>query len=274
MTIRILSVLALLAIAAPAAAQPVTPPAGWVADERHAAVVERDLVAAFGPIKSDIAVWSWRSPEPGGQIVVSQIDAGVTGTGGGYVRQRVDELRGTVDVIASDGGQVRTVGWTEHTDPKQQVVEAKLEWANDSTGVVSVARAIWTRPAAPGDLVREVRAECLFAADEATRLRPACDQVLAALDPGDAPRATIEMPAVVATPPEEPSEPPTMRETPDSVPAVLAQRPPAAKEERDLRPFYVAGFVLIVFAALWWNRKRHKDVLEAEAGEKSEPRDE
>jgi hypothetical protein len=58
-----------------------------------------------------------------------------------------------------------------------------------------------------------------------------------------------------------------MRETPPHVGPVLATRE-APREERDLRPFYVGGFLLLVVAVLWWNRKRTAEALaRAEAAE-------
>jgi len=279
-SLLVVSLLALLTTIA--AAQAV--PAGWVEDRTHAQVIERDILIGFpeGAL-AKLKLSSHRSPEPGGQLLAWSLEVGVNGDGGGFVRQRIDDLHATVDAIASGSGQVRTVHWSEQADAKQKWVEARLEWADDENDILSIVRAVWVRPAS-GGTIREHRAECVLAADAAASLRPACDQALAALEVTPlADRQAFEVPGAAAAAPDEaddaddaeaapagapaaPGEQATMRETPGHVGPVLATRE-AKTESRDLRPFYVAGFIMLVVAVLLWNRKKRADLDRAEAKE-------
>jgi hypothetical protein len=246
------------------ASPPVPAPAGWSADPRHAEVVERELQGSLPP-GAAIETWSYRAPEPGGQVMMTRADVPV-GDPGAFVRTRTDDLRATVDVVAGAGGAVRTLGASERVDATAHVVEAQLEWAQDDAGIVSVVRALWWRNEA-GDRVREVRVECLLAA-EAGALRPACDRALAALaaPPGER-RAPLALPARVAesVPARgEPVEPGSrIRPTPDTVGPILVQEPPR-REASDRRPFYVAAFLVFMVLILWWNRRKRAALLAAE----------
>jgi hypothetical protein len=259
---RILAVVLLLALASPAAAQP----AGWTEDRQHAAVVERDLLLGFPEgARADLALESYRSPTPGGQIIAWMLEVGVNGDGGGYARTRIDDLRTTVDAMASGGGKVRTLHWSEQADAKQKWVEARLEWSDDEHGILSIARAVWVHPAGSAS-IREHRVECVLAADAAAALRPACDQAIAAMTITPLAEREAFVAAAAEPPAEEPEparaeEPHQMRETPSTVGPVLATREPEREEPRDLRPFYVGGFILLIVAVLWWNRKRNAEAI-------------
>ena len=246
----------LVGLAGTAAAQP----AGWVADERHAAVVERDLLITFPEgAQAKLELDSFRSPEPGAQLIQWTLEVGVHGDGGGLVRTRIDDLRTTVEAISSGGGKVRTLQWSEKADPRQMWVEALLEWIDDDTGVRSMTRAIWVHPEGVA-AIREHRIECVLASDASEPLRTACADAIGklAVTPLDG-----REPFVVATAePAEPDEGDEMRPTPKDVGPVLATREPEKKEEpRDLRPFYIGGFLLLILAVLWWSRKRNAEAI-------------
>ena len=112
---RILVVALLFALAGTASAQP----AGWVEDGQHAAVIERDLRLGFPEgAQLGLVLSSFRSPTPGGQLIAWVLEVGVNGDGGGYVRNRIEDLRTTVDAMANSGSRVRTIAWSEKADPK------------------------------------------------------------------------------------------------------------------------------------------------------------
>lgn len=279
MITRIVILLLVVGLAGTAVAQP----AGWVEDRQHAQVIERDLLLGFPEgARANLKLTSHRAPQPGGQLIAWTLEVAVNGDGGGFVRNRIEDLRTTVDAIASGGGKVRTLHWSEKADPKQQWVEVRLEWSDDENGILSLVRSVWVHPTGVGS-IREHRVECVLAADAAAALRPACDQAMAALEitplaerepftaPAAEPPAEDEAPA-----PDKLAEPErdsaTMRETPESVGPVLATRE-TRPEQRDLRPFYVGGFLLLVIAVLWWNRRRNAEAIaRAEKAEaKSKP---
>jgi hypothetical protein len=254
----IVIVLCLVALAGTAAAQP----AGWLADEQHAAVVERDLLITFPEgAQAKLELDSFRSPEPGAQLIQWTLEVGVNGDGGGLVRTRIEDLRTTVEAIAGGGGKVRTLQWSEKADPKQMWVEALLEWIDDDTGVRSVTRAIWVHPKGVAS-IREHRVECVLASDVGAALLAACDEALGkiAVTPLDQ-----REPFVAANPEPaeggEVAEGDEMRPTPKEVGPVLATREPKKEEPRDLRPFYIGGFLLLVLAVLWWSRKRNAEAI-------------
>lgn len=272
---RRLVLLALVTAASPALAQPAPPappvaaPAGWVDDPAHAQVVHRDAVLTMpGGSKPELTVWSFRAPTGGGQVIVWEGRIGVGPDPGGFVRTRLEDLRRTPEIVAAGGGAVSTRNWQERALEQGTLVEANLEWSQDEVGIVSVVRALWTRPETPTDLIVERRVECVLGSPD---LRAACDQAIAALAPPPGPRASVELKAAAAEAAEEvvEGEPPAMREAPPSTgPVVVA--PPKAQESRDLRPFYVAGFILVVVAVLWWSRRRRAEILKEEEGATSD----
>jgi hypothetical protein len=248
-------------------------PAGWIEDREHAQVIERDLLMSFPEgAQARLALRSFRSPAPGGQLIHWALEVAVTGEGGDFVRTRIEDLRGTVEAMASGGGKARTLHWSEQADPKQHQVEALLEWVDDDTGVQAMVRSVWVRPKGT-PTIREHRIECVLAGDAGQALRAACVEALARLAVTPAgEREPFALPGAPAAP-DEPApdeatgDTATMRETPPHVGPVLATRE-APREERDLRPFYVGGFLLLVVAVLWWNRKRTAEALaRAEAAE-------
>jgi hypothetical protein len=248
-------VLCSIALAGTAAAQP----AGWVADEQHAAVVERDILVTFPEdAQARLELDSFRSPEPGAQLIQWTLEVAVDGDGGRLVRARIEDLRSTVDAIAAGGGKVRTLQWREKADPKEMWVEALLEWIDDDTGVRSVTRAIWVHPKGVAS-IREHRVECVLASDVNDALLTACDRALGTI--AVTPRGEREPFEAAAAEPPPADEPGEMRPTPKEIPPVLATREPTKEEPRDLRPFYIGGFLLLVLAVLWWSRKRNAEAI-------------
>lgn len=252
---RPIFIVAFLAVAGTASGQP----AGWLPDRQHAAVVERDLLVTFPEgSQVDLALESFRSPEPGAQLIQWTLEVGVEDAGG-YVRHRIEDLRTTVEAIASGGGTVRTLHWSEKADAKQLWVEALLEWIDDDTGIQSMTRAIWVRPRSVAS-IREHRVECVVASDAAEPLRAACAEALAQL--AVTPLGEREpFAAATAEPPEQIADGDEMRPTPEGIPPVLATVEPKREEPRDLRPFYIGGFLLLVLAVLWWSRKRNAEAI-------------
>jgi hypothetical protein len=114
-------------------------------------VIERDVLIVFPEgARAKLKLASHRSPEPGGQLISWMLEVGVNGDGGGFVRQRIDDLHATVDAIASGSGKVRTVHWSEQADPKQQWVEARPR-ADDGRHPADRARGSFT---AGGGVIR------------------------------------------------------------------------------------------------------------------------
>jgi hypothetical protein len=261
---RSLIVLGLLALAGPAAAQP----AGWLADREHAQVVERDLLINFPEgARANLQLESFRSPEPGAQLIRWTLEVAVNGDGGGFARARIDDLRTTVEAIAGGGGKVRTLHWSEKDDPKQRWVEALLEWIDDDTGVRSMTRAIWVHPKGVAS-IREHRVECVLGGGAPEALATACVEEIAKLAVTPlAEREPFVAAAAEAAPAAEPAEPgelgdsDSMRPTPKDVGPVLHRREPERQEERDLRPFYIGGFVLLLAGVLWWSRRRNAEAI-------------
>jgi hypothetical protein len=260
----------------PRAEPPPFDPPPWPVDATHAAVMMRDLMAPFPEnVHATSQVWSLRPPNGGGQLIASALLIGVTGEGQAFVRSRLDEVRRTPEIVAGSDptAKVRTVSWQEKVDDKQRLVDARLEWAQDDHGTISLVRVVWIRPTVPENTIEEFRVECVIATDQVAALRPACEKAIESLRP----RTLDErLPITVAAAPAP--EPPdvendddneldapgaSMRETPSTIGPVLASKP-AREEPRDMRPFYVGGFILVVAAVLWWNRKKRAE-LEAES---------
>jgi hypothetical protein len=259
-------------------------PPPWPVDATHAAVMMRDLMAPFPEnVHATSQVWSLRPPSGGGQLIASALLIGVTGEGQAFIRSRLDEVRRTPEIVAGSDptAKVRTVSWQEKVDDKQRIVDARLEWAQDDHGTISLVRVVWIRPTVPENTIEEFRVECVIATDQVAALRPACEKAIASLRP-----RTFEerLPiAVAAAPAPEPADDEneldapgaSMRETPTTIGPVLASTP-AREEARDMRPFYVGGFLLIVIAVLWWNRKKRAELdaeSERDAGDPDAPVD-
>jgi hypothetical protein len=247
-------------------------------------VLLRDLTAPFENVRTDAQVWSLRPPGGGGALIASRLLVGVAGEGKEYIRARLEELRRTPEIVAGNDptAKVRTVAWRENVDDKQRIVDAHLEWAQDDHGTLSIVRAVWIRPTDPPETIEEYRVECVIATEQVAALRKPCEDAMASLVPrAPAERQAIAV-AALAAPEPEPADDnevdapgASMRETPTTIGPVLATKP-AREEARDMRPFYVGGFLLLVVALLWWNRKKRAELdaeSERDAGDPDAPVD-
>jgi hypothetical protein len=265
------------------------PPVGWQPDPDHAKVVEqhgRELLPT-GMI-GDVQVESYAAPTlHGAQLIATSTSVSVVGDGGDWVRARLDELKELPDVGQSAGDQVRVVAWSETPSADGKSVEARLEFADDTIGMVSIVRTIWVRTAAntgspATSQILEVQGDCEIAADAIATLRAPCEASLASLvvpaadqlQPVSAPAAkpapdddtdTDDAPAAASG-----SGSSSASAVPSMGPAssgdlgpILATRPP--EESRDMRPYYVGGALLLLVAVLLWNRKNRRELLAEEA---------
>ena len=262
----------------------VEPPAGWVSDDNHAKRVQSNLDVRM-PEDSTVEVWSYAPPEKGAQLIVSAITVPVGGdVAGAWVRTRIDELHDTPALMAGDDGKTRTISWSEKAD------EANLEWANDDIGTQSLVRAVWVaRKHAEGapDTVEELRAECVMAIDGVAQVRPLCEKALASMAlPAAADRVAIATPAAVKEPGDDDdavvldggvATPPagaTIDTAPPGPPGPIISTRPASSGGRDLRPFWVAGGLLVLIASLLWGRKKRSEALASEEGKPGSDKDE
>ncbi len=249
---------------------PGTPPAGWVESKEHAALVRQGIDDAI-PGPADIRVYSYSAPTRGaGQMIFSVVGtpAGDEQAAADYVRARVDELHGTAQVMANEGGKVRELGWQEATDPEGRVVDAMLEWAHEDNATHNVVRAAWLKVTGQPDIVLEIRAECVLAAEAVDALRPACADALASMLLPEASKRLPLIPTVTKTTAEPP---PSMTATP---PGTAAPARPLVEpsKKNDWRPFYVIGALIVLASVFLWNRKRREE-YDAEDQKKAADKD-
>lgn len=264
--------------AAPPVLQIAAPPVGWIHDTAHADTVRRGLVAGFPDDApgAEVRVESFRPPEPGAQLILSRAWFPAPADPATLVRERVEDLRRTVEVMSSGGADgLRQIGWQERSDDAGRLVEATLEWAHDGNQTLSMVRAVWVKLP---DALAEYRVECVMTLDAVAAIRPACQQAMASLM---LPAMAQRQPLAVAPPavPDADEDPlddrtgataapgpvqPGIRPAPDGVAPVVLAQPPRAEPPRDLRPFWLAGGLLLVAAALWWSNARRKKVLDAD----------
>jgi hypothetical protein len=265
-----------LADEAPPPPIPGTPPAGWKQRPEHARVVHDGILAGLSAdiAAANVRVYSFSPKDGGAQVIFSVLDVAMPddAAAAAFVRQRVDELKNTAQMMVDDGGgRVRQIQWQEHPDETNRVVDALLEWAHDDNATQSLVRAAWVKLPAKPYVIEEVRAECVLAADAVATMRPVCSDALASMMlPELAARLPISADAAVVTP-TKPTEAPSMTATPAGTPVparpVVEKTPP-----RDWRAFYVIGALIALGAALMWNRRR-REAYDEEAAEKQDETD-
>jgi hypothetical protein len=275
-------------------------PPDWKSDPDHATVVQRDAQAHLPEgVQAQIQVESYLAPVAhGAQLIASATMIAVNGDAGanGLARARIDELKALPDVGTAGGDKVRTVSWSETPDTDGKIIEARIEYADDTIGIVSLIRKVWLRPAhADGkpDVLVELEGDCEIAADQAATLRAPCEQALTTivLPPVDQ-RGAISAPA--APPPKDDdgdddsagsgsasasasaAPPPTIAPAPagDLPAGPVIKTMPAPDDSRDMRPFYIGGALVLMAALLLWNRKKRQEMLaEEEAAAKKKEAD-
>jgi hypothetical protein len=251
---------------------PATAPAAWTIDPAHADTVKRWIASSMpdGVKRVGIRVWSYRPAVGGGQLIVSVTRIEPPADPAALVRERITDVRSSLDAMAAtDGPKVRQISWSEEADAAEKSIEVSLGWAHDGNETLSMVRARFTLD---GDVIDERRVECVLAAGQAAALRDACYAAMESLQlPAAAGRKPLALVAAAgeALDPGAPTagggDAPAVRATPDGV-VLPPKAPPApAAESRDWRPLYVVAGMIVLIAALLWNRSRRKE-LEAEHG--------
>ena len=275
----LISLVALVRVAAADDVPIVKPPAGWrelpeLAQQMSAKANE---VTHFGGAKSLATVRVYVPPGelkgPQGQPLVILVVAAVAGEVASdrdlAARVAVDELHATTKRAALSGGSIKEDGWEEKVDPAQKQIDARLVWHDDTAQTRSVSHVVI---AATADRMVSVTGECVEATDVPVpksagalpaQLVAACKAALETLDPGLDPSQRVALSLAPAG--TEPAPRPTV---PSKLPSMSdgsrTPLPPMAvpQQERavDRRPVYV-GLGLVVLAALfWWNRRRRSEL--------------
>jgi hypothetical protein len=136
-----------------------------------------------------------------------------------------------------------------------------------------MVRAVWVKVP---DALAEYRVECVMTLDAVAATRAACQQAMASIVlPRMAERQALAAAAPVAAVADEDASggddgvapdpvQPGIRQTPEGIAPVVIEQPARTEEGRDLRPFYLAGGLLLLAGALWWSNQRRKKVLDAD----------
>jgi hypothetical protein len=258
---------AVLLVAAIAEASPAKPPIGWTTDPAASVSMSKRLgeVAHFGGLSTSPITEVYRSPQPGGSLFVTRVFAAT--------KPEERNRAATIELAEIDAAMKRA-GADAVSDfsltrviPDLRLLEARINWANLSTGIKTYSRMVI---AGDDKQVVAVTGECVLAGTAAADLVTACTAALASLDPeipaGSRVVLNIVDTKITAAPPTQ--TPPTSG---SAAPAMLEGGHPALppmsipQEERtpDRRPIYV-GFGLVVLALIfYWNRKNREKLERA-----------
>ena len=250
-------------LAGVAAADPITPPRGWIPDPPTADAIAARLhvLPHFGGVPSIIATEAYRAPTGGAALYLTRLMATVKPEDQTRAASaEIDEL-----LAVARRANVKPDRSTQHVNRDARQLEAELGWRD--AAVVTLSRIVI---AADGTMITAVIGECVLAVDALPGLDGNCRAALATLDAGVAPASRVVLALV---PPvsdvgefRQPTSPSTMTvprlgegERPKLPPLVI----PQSEQESDRRPFFVGGGLVVFATIFWWNRRR-RELVERE----------
>jgi hypothetical protein len=248
-------------------ASTVKAPKGWTADTQTALSLSQQLGAVphFGGLASIVTVEAYSAK--GAVLYATRVMANVK------PEQRDVAASAELDDLRASLRRQSTVAPTTW---KREAIDGRLEatlaWreatANESRMIV----------VADAQHVVAVSGECVLAADVTDEVASACRAALATLDP-DVPaaqRVALTLAAETAPPPPMPapgsgaSRAPSLGEASGDRPALAPIQITPQASERDRRPIYVGGGLVVLALVFWWNRKR-REKLEQEYEDRVAP---
>jgi hypothetical protein len=280
----------------------VTPPAGWVENTDQAKRVKSQLDMELMSEDATVEVYGWQPAERGALLLASLVTVEMPPERmGGWVREQIDEIHDTPAMMAGKEGKTRTISWSETADT------ADLEYANDELGTVSVVHVAWVRRAhadgAP-DTIEEYKGECMVSSESAAQYQKPCAEAIAGLTlPAAAERLKIDTPARVAEGGDDDDDDDgsgtgsgtgtgtgtaagsetgsgtgtgtgtvtSMNNAPEGAPlGPVITTKPASKGGTDMRPFWIAGGLLVLIAVLLWSRKKRQELIAEDERRKEE----
>jgi hypothetical protein len=288
----ILLAVVLLAVGvAETAAQPntpyeVAPPSSWQARPAEAKNLETALRATdhFGTTPFDVKSEAWLKDGSGAMYITFLTANEPTTTPAESVRVLIDAVRQAPFAASTLATSIEINTWNESL--KDNVADVEQTWKHLSNETVTHVRALlWLNSKRH---LRELRAECVYAADSKAKVESLCDAALGSLRlttsnrgeltalPPPTDTAPPAMPALDKAPAAAPSDskiddggelPPQTSIVPPGEGKVLYRGPEPSKKASMDTKWFVAGGVLLLLLAFYMTTRSREDEASGEDDE-------